>query len=89
MDMTRGCLRNVNTDNPGAYFSSSIFYITIAGDAVAGEKVEGNLPIIELISSPSPESTAFNSYVAVCGSGDVPGHAGCLSPLLLVVAYVI
>eukprot|EP00971_Amphidinium_carterae_P265276 5262143-Amphidinium_carterae.1 len=38
-----------------------------------------NLPIIELIQSPSPESTAWNSYNAVCGIGNVTGDGVCPS----------
>mmetsp|Transcript_11796 Transcript_11796/g.26213 ORF Transcript_11796/g.26213 Transcript_11796/m.26213 type:complete len:132 (+) Transcript_11796:1-396(+) len=68
-----GCLRNLNAAHPGAYFKDNIFYITVGSDAVVGEKIEGNLPIIELIQSPSPESTAWNSYNAVCGIGNVTG----------------
>jgi len=73
MDMTRGCLRNLNEAHPGAYWSDDLFYVTVAGDAISGERIEGNLPIFELINSPSQESTAYNSYRAVCGDGTVTG----------------
>jgi len=72
-DMTRGCLRNVHEQHPGAFYSELIFYVTVAGDAVQGEQVVGNLPILELIQSPSQESTAFNSYRVVCGVGNTTG----------------
>ncbi|CAJ1348412.1 unnamed protein product [Effrenium voratum] len=73
MDMTFGCLRNLNKAHPGAYFSDDIFYVSVAGDAVVGEKMEGNIPIVELIQSPSPESTAWNSYQALGGCGNLTG----------------
>lgn len=72
-DMTQGCLRNLNLAQPGAFHSDLIFYVTVAGDAVVGKKEEGNLPLLELIQSPSPESTAFNSYTVVCGDGAAVG----------------
>ncbi|CAK9026089.1 unnamed protein product [Durusdinium trenchii] len=73
MDMTFGCLRNLNKAHPGAYFSDDMFYVSIAGDAVVGQKIEGNIPIVELIQSPSPESTAWNSYQALGGVGNLTG----------------
>jgi len=73
MDMTQGCLRNLDAEQPGAFFSDKMFYVTVAGAAITGEKVEGNLPILELIESPSQESTAFNSYRVVCGDGGAIG----------------
>merc|ERR1711920_431798 len=57
----------------GAFYSDLIFYVTVAGDATVGEQRQGNVPILELIQSPSPESTAFNSYKMVCGVGNVTG----------------
>lgn len=73
MDMTFGCLRNLNKAHPGAYYSDDLFYVSVAGDAVTGQKMEGNIPIVELIQSPSPESTAWNSYVALGGVGNATG----------------
>ncbi|CAE7338561.1 unnamed protein product, partial [Symbiodinium pilosum] len=73
MDMTFGCLRNLNKAHPGAYFADHLFYVSVAGDAVTGQKMEGNIPIVELIQSPSPESTAWNSYVALGGVGNATG----------------
>lgn len=72
-DMTQGCLTNLNRQNPGAFFADLVFYVTVAGEAVAGEKVSGNIPILELVQSPSQASTAFNSYRVVCGMGNVTG----------------
>jgi len=73
MDMTQGCLRNLDASQPGAYFADCMFYATIAGAAVRGRKREGNVPILELVESPSQESTAYNSYSVVCGDGTVTG----------------
>jgi len=72
-DMTQGCLTNLDRQQPGAFFEDLIFYVTIAGDAITGMQQKGNLPILELIQSPSPESTAYNSYRVVCGMGNVTG----------------
>lgn len=73
MDMTFGCLRNLNKAHPGAYFSDDMFYVSVAGDAVVGQKIEGNIPIVELIQSASPESTAWNSYQALGSYGNLTG----------------
>ena len=101
--MSDGCQRNE-------------WKVSVAGDAVTGQKLEGNIPIVELIQphgrllmkcgpvpqnplkvrwvscgfpsaveaflfkgkkcgsrSPSPESTAWNSYVALGGLGNATG----------------
>jgi len=73
MDMTRGCLRNLNIEHPGAHFKDLAFYVTVAGDAIVGKKQEGNVPILELVQSASQESTAYNSYEVVCGDGEATG----------------
>lgn len=72
-DMTQGCLTNLDKAQPGAFYADLLFYVTVAGDAVEGRKAKGNVPILELIQSPSPESTAFNSYSVVCGTGNTTG----------------
>ena len=63
-DMTRGALRYVDTSFPGAFLSAdkkqSIFYVTVAGTAVIGDRVavEGSI-----------NRFASNSYQQVTGSG--------------------
>jgi pimeloyl-ACP methyl ester carboxylesterase len=63
-DMTRGALRYVDTSFPGAYLSAgkgrNIFYVTVAGTAVFGDRVapEGSI-----------NRFASNSYQQVTGSG--------------------
>lgn len=69
MDMTRGALRSTDADFPGAFHGESLFYITVAGDAIQGvpEKDRSFL---------GPQTTtgfAFNSYEAVSGVGTAVG----------------
>jgi hypothetical protein len=62
-DMTRGALRYVDSSYPGAYLCSdtaqSIFYLTVGGTAVRGDK---------LASQGSISKFASNSYQQVTGS---------------------
>jgi hypothetical protein len=76
MDMTRGALRITHETFPGAYHASggnacddSIFYITVAGKAVRGQKQERQRPW-EPTTVPG---FAYNSYQAVLGDGTALG----------------
>jgi len=70
MDMTRGALRITNENFPGSCFSpQNIFYLTVAGDAVFGQKNDANIRT----GTPQEASFAYNSYEAVCGNGSTIG----------------
>lgn len=69
MDMTRGALRITHETFPGAYHNDDIFYITVAGNAVRGEKQERQSPW----EPTTVKGFAYNSYEAVIGDGTALG----------------
>jgi hypothetical protein len=68
MDMTRGALRITHENFPGS-FHPSLFYITVAGSAIAGVKQNRTSPL----EPTTVEGYAYNSYQVVCGNGNVVG----------------
>ena len=69
MDMTRGALLWTDKTYPGAYWQDDLFYLTVMGDAIAGQPQERQSPF-------EPQTVAgfaYNSYSAVCGDGTTKG----------------
>lgn len=58
MDMTRGALRHVDEQYPGAYLRDKLFYLTVAGAAVRGDAAA---------EDGTREKIAHNSYTQVIG----------------------
>ena len=69
MDMTRGALRLTHEQFPGAYYAPDLFYITVQGLSVTGEKQQRRY-FWEPTTVPG---FAYNSYEAVCGDGTTVG----------------
>eukprot|EP00444_Apocalathium_aciculiferum_P003184 CAMPEP_0183392610 /NCGR_PEP_ID=MMETSP0370-20130417/7300_1 /TAXON_ID=268820 /ORGANISM="Peridinium aciculiferum, Strain PAER-2" /LENGTH=301 /DNA_ID=CAMNT_0025572595 /DNA_START=65 /DNA_END=966 /DNA_ORIENTATION=+ len=64
-DQTRGALKFVDDNYPGAFLKSrGVEYVTVAGSAVLGD---------EAASQGTPERQAWVSYERLVGRGDVPG----------------
>eukprot|EP00241_Pyramimonas_parkeae_P004703 CAMPEP_0114225888 /NCGR_PEP_ID=MMETSP0058-20121206/929_1 /TAXON_ID=36894 /ORGANISM="Pyramimonas parkeae, CCMP726" /LENGTH=361 /DNA_ID=CAMNT_0001336557 /DNA_START=40 /DNA_END=1125 /DNA_ORIENTATION=+ len=73
-DATRGALRWLNEEYPGAFFDD-VNYVTVAGRAVVGkeeQRVEGEK------QKRSLRQYAYSSYQQVCGAGEVDGD--CVVP---------
>ena len=69
MDMTRGALLWTDKTYPGAYWQDDLFYLTVMGDAIAGQPQERQSPF-------EPQTVAgfaYESYTAVCGDGTTKG----------------
>ena len=69
MDMTRGALRLTNEQFPNDYHAPNLFYVTVMGQSVQGEKQERQMPW----EPTTVKGFAFNSYESVCGDGTVIG----------------
>ena len=76
MDMTRGALRWTHETYPGAFLlKQQVRYLTVCGTAVTGQRE----------SDRRTERFAFNSYEAVCGTGETLGDGTCRFVLLFLV----
>ena len=75
MDMTRGALRATHTKFPGTFHNQTMFYVTVAGDAIQGipPNKEEERSSAGFLGPPSATEFAFNSYEAVCGEGTAIG----------------
>jgi hypothetical protein len=69
MDMTRGALRITHERFPGTYHEPDLFYLTVMGLSVKGQKQERKSPL----EPTTVTGFAFNSYEAVCGDGETIG----------------
>jgi len=63
-DQTRGALKFVDENYPGAFFRDDIEYVTVAGASVVGD---------EVAERGTPEKEGWISYARLVGRGDVPG----------------
>ena len=69
MDMTRGALLWTDKTYPGAYWQDDLFYLTVMGNAIAGQAQKRQSPF-------EPQTVAgfaYESYGAVCGDGTTTG----------------
>lgn len=69
MDMTRGALKWTDQTFPGAFYRDDLFYLTVAGNAIAGVEQERQTPL----EPRTAEGFAFESYKTVCGDGSTTG----------------
>jgi pimeloyl-ACP methyl ester carboxylesterase len=71
MDMTRGALRITNEEFPGSFHKDDdgLFYITVIGLSVKGEKQERKSPF----EPTTVKGFAYSSYEACCGDGTAVG----------------
>jgi pimeloyl-ACP methyl ester carboxylesterase len=69
MDMTRGALKWTDETFPGAFYRDDLFYLTVAGNAIAGVEQKRQSPL----EPQTATGFAFESYKTVCGDGSTTG----------------